>query len=237
MKKLNLALLCALALVGLTAIAASAQTDPYVSGTTGYDVSYPNCSTVPPTGQSFGIVGVNGGRPFTTNSCFAAEYSTAAGTGAVSMYINTAYSGAYKKNIKATCQSLVSGTGLSGSYAQAWEIGCSEAATSLSDVAGRTAVMWWLDVETGNSWSSSNLSLNQDAIRGAADGLKAGGASLVGVYSTASSWRTITGGSYTPPSTDAEWVAGGSCSTPFDANPLWLAQHGTVGGVDSDLAC
>ena len=236
MKKLNLAGLCALALLGLSSISASAA-GPYVSGTTGYDVSYPNCGTTPPSGEAFGIVGVNGGRPFTTYSCFGAEYATAASTGSASVYINTAYSGAYRKKITSTCASLVSTSGLSGSAAQAWEIGCSEGDTSHSDVGSRTPVMWWLDVETGNSWSSSNLALNRDAIQGAAAGLKADGAPYVGVYSTAGSWKIITGGSYTPSSADAEWVAGGSCSTPFDANPVWLAQQGTIGGVDSDQAC
>lgn len=236
MKRLKLAAVCALALAGLTATAAGAQTDPYVSGTTGYDVSYPNCSATPPTTAAFAVVGVNGGRPFTTNSCLGTEYTTATRTGSVSLYINTAYSGAYKRNITATCTTLVP-SGLAGSAAQAWEIGCSEADTSLGYAGGRTAAMWWLDVETGNSWSSSSLALNQDAIWGAAGRLKAAGAPAVGVYSTSASWTTITGTSYTPPNTDAEWVAGGSCTTPFDGNPVWLSQHGAVGGVDSDLAC
>lgn len=237
MKNFKLASVIALALVGLTAIAASAA-GPYVSGTAGYDVSYPNCSATPPSGSAFGIVGVNGGRPFTTNSCFGAEYTTAASTGSASVYINTGYSGAYRKNITSRCASLVSTSGLSGSAAQAWEIGCSEGDMSHTDVgASKTPVVWWLDVETGNSWSSSNLALNQDTIQGAAAGLKADGAAYVGVYSTAASWKTITGGSYTPSSADAEWVAGGSCATPFDADQVWLSQQGTVGGVDTDFAC
>lgn len=230
MRVFKLAAVCAVAMAGLTAIAASAS-GPYTSGTTGYDVSYPNCRATPPSGSAFGIAGVNGGRPFTTNSCFAAEYSWAATTttSGASVYINTAYAGAYRKNITPYCAAQ--------SRPMAWQIGCSEADTSLKDVGSRTPTMWWLDVEIGNSWSSSSVALNQEAIEGAAARLKSAGAPYVGVYSTAGSWRTITGGSYTPPSADAEWVAGGSCTTPFDKNPVWLSQRGTVGGVDSDQAC
>ena len=95
--------------------------------------------------------------------------------------------------------------------------------------------MWWLDVETGNSWSTSNLALNRDAIQGAVDRLNQTGLP-VGVYSTASMWKTITGGSFTPNGLAADWVAAGSCSTPFTTSPVWLTQS-TFGGVDHDTAC
>lgn len=226
--------LVTLAAAGLLALGASpvlAATDPYTPGTVGYDVSYPNC-TATPTG-AFGIVGVNGGRPFSYNSCFSSEYSHATAFGAPSAYINTAYSGAYGRNITSQCATAPST--IAGKAArQAWSIGCSEADTSYAH-AGVTPAMWWLDVETGNSWSSSNLTLNQDAIQGAVDRLSETGLP-VGVYSTASMWRTITGGSFTPRGLAADWVAAGSCSTPFTSSPVWLTQ-GTSGGIDSDTAC
>ncbi|TMC37880.1 MAG: hypothetical protein E6J28_06985 [Chloroflexi bacterium] len=95
--------------------------------------------------------------------------------------------------------------------------------------------MWWLDVETGNSWSSSNLTLNQYAIQGATDRLSQTGLP-VGVYSTAASWKTITGSGFTPNGSAADWVAGGSCTTPFNAAPVWLSQF-TSAGIDYDTAC
>jgi len=225
--------------VVVTVTAAGAVTDPYVSGSTGYDVSYPNC-TAAPTGQ-FGIVGVNGGRPFTLNSCFAPEYSAAATTGSASAYINTAYSGAYRKNIVPACASTVP-AGLGGSQAQAWEIGCSEAAYSVANDGGVSPTMWWLDVETGNSWASSNLALNRQAIQGAVSYLLTVNPN-VGVYSDAAYWKAITGGNaWTPSGLVADWVASGGCptatkNTAFTSSPVWLAQNGTSGGVDSDLAC
>src|SRR5665213_4461664 len=43
------------------------------SPTTGYDVSYPQCSGPYPSNPLFGIVGVNGGLADNANSCFSGE--------------------------------------------------------------------------------------------------------------------------------------------------------------------
>lgn len=223
-----------------TGISASAS-NPYYSGM-GYDISYPQCnpdgtpSTSLPAG-SFGIVGVNHGRPFTTyaNTCFSGlvAHASAQGMPAPSLYINTAYSGAYRKNITPYCAQQA--------QSMAWQIGCSEADTSYTYAGKPTTsavTMWWLDVEVGNSWSTSNVGLNQAAIQGATDRFFQGGF-LVGVYSTSSSWRTITGANqvYTPNNSVAAWLAGanGVCTSSFDASPLWLSQN--PNGFDYDNAC
>jgi hypothetical protein len=235
-----------LAIAGLVIIAmlggasvASAQADPYQPGTTGYDVSYPQCGGVAPAG-SFAVVGVNGGRPFNYNPCLAAEYSAAPKPPTPSLYINTGYSRAYRKNITSSCSNgslSVSGT---NAQRQAWAIGCSEAERSLTYAGQQNAVtvsMWWIDVETANSWSASNLSLNQFTIQGAATRIAQTGLP-VGVYSNASMWQTITGAGFTPVGIEADWeTAGGQCSSSgFTASPVWLVQS-VAGGVDSDLAC
>ena len=223
----------------VTAGKAAAQADPYTSGTIGYDVSYPQCPGTGSPGGAFGIVGVNGGRPFTQNSCLATEYRVAPTSTANSLYINTGYSGAYRRNISSDCSSLSSGVGGSSAEQQAWAIGCSEAETSLAYATGKVGTnvaMWWLDVETGNSWSTSNLTLNQKTIQGAISWLAQTNLP-VGVYSTTSMWATITGGSFAPNGLAADWVAAGDCSTPFTPNsPVWLVQS-VVGGVDRDYAC
>lgn len=231
-RPLSVLLAAGVALIA-TAGSAAAQTNPY-SGT-GYDISYPQCTSATlPTG-AFGIVGVNGGRPFTTNPCFGTEFAHATGAGMPppSLYINTAYSGAYRKNVTTYCAQQP--------QSMAWQIGCSEANTSFG-YAGQPATgsvtMWWLDVETGNSWSSSNVGLNQATIQGAVDFLRQKGFQ-VGVYSTPGSWSTITGRGavYTPSGTEAAWLAGanGACTSSFDANPLWLSQY--TSGFDFDNAC
>jgi hypothetical protein len=219
----------------LGSVNASAQTSPYGGHGTGYDVSYPQCpGTTPPSGN-FGIVGVNTGRPFTFNGCLATEYSKAPQSPAPSLYINSAYAGAYRKDITPGCSTASASITGTRAQRQAWAIGCSEADTS-ANAAPAGASMWWLDVETGNSWSSSNQSLNRFAIQGAVSRLATPNGPPVGIYSTASMWTTITGGSFAPIGADADWVPSGSCGTGFAGLPVWLTQS-VSGGVDYDHAC
>ena len=226
----------------LLAVAATsgvlAATDPYPTGQSGYDVSYPQCGGATPSG-SFGIAGVNGGRPFTTNPCLAAEYRSVAGPIAASLYINSGYSGAYGKNITPSCSASSKSVSGTSRQQQAWSIGCSEAETSMAYATGQGATVlaaWWLDVETANSWSSGNLSLNRYAIQGAVTRLGQTGLP-VGIYSSASMWSVITGSGFTPAGLAGDWeTSGGSCSAPFTSSPVWLVQS-TTSGFDSDLAC
>ena len=65
--------------------------DPYASGAAGYDYSYPQCGSTAPR-ANFGIVGTNGGYPFTYyNTCLGTEYAAATKTGNAAVYINTGY--------------------------------------------------------------------------------------------------------------------------------------------------
>jgi hypothetical protein len=231
-----------LATAASSGVLAATGTDPYPTqppGQSGYDVSYPQCGGAMPTG-SFGIVGVNGGRPFSNNACLAAEYGAAARLPAASLYINSGYSVAYGKSATAGCSTSSSSVpGTTSKQRQAWAIGCSEAETSMTYATHQGATSpaaWWVDVETANSWSSSNSSLNRFAIQGAVTRL-AQSFLPVGIYSSASMWSAITGGGFTPISAAADWeTAGGSCSVPFNGSPVWLVQS-TVSGFDSDLAC
>jgi hypothetical protein len=66
---------------------------------TGSDISYPQCSATPPSGQLFGVIGVNGGTAKDFNSCLNRQFawaSSTAGTtpqGTASLYVNTANPG------------------------------------------------------------------------------------------------------------------------------------------------
>jgi hypothetical protein len=198
---------------------------PYTSGQTGYDVSYPQCPGTSAPAGSFGIIGVNDGRPFTLNPCFGTEYSGTAN----SVYINTGYAKAYRSSITSGCSAASAGN-------QAWAIGCSEAEYSLNNIHVAPSA-WWLDVETANSWSSGNLAPNRSAIQGAIDRLK--GSGPVGVYSTAYAWGRITGGRFAPSDVAGDWLPAASCSgaTPFMPNTtVWLTQV-TTNNVDVDTAC
>jgi len=223
---------------------------PYASGATGYDVSYPDCSRSSPPPGSFGIVGVTHGRPFTVSGCVAAEYRWAAADAtAPRLYFNTAYSGAYQKDITATCQASIPATLTDRAQRQGWATGCSEADYALSHSPG-TAAMWWLDVETSNSWSTNNLLLNREAIQGAVSFIQQHVSVPVGIYSSGSWWTTITGaGDWNPTGASADWLAGtrasastaaGFCGTGFSGVPVYLVQYsGTdqLGSFDADYAC
>ena len=65
----------------------------------GADISWPQCARAYPSGQYFGIVGVNGGLANNTNGCFASELFWAqnskglAGQDTAALYVNTANPG------------------------------------------------------------------------------------------------------------------------------------------------
>ena len=101
-----------------------------------------------------------------------------------------------------------------------------------------------MDVETDNSWSATDLSLNQYTIQGIVDTLHRHSNVPVGIYSTGYQWRKITGG--LPVSgVRANWVATGSlgregapahCGTGFSGAPVWLVQY-LQGGLDTNYVC
>ena len=70
-----------------------------VSSSLGNDISWPQCGTKLPTGQAFGIVGVNNGLATTTNPCLATELAWAAKSSGstvqpkAQLYVNTANPG------------------------------------------------------------------------------------------------------------------------------------------------
>jgi len=130
--------------------------------------------------------------------------------------------------------------GYGGRYLQAYRIGCAESDFAFGQIAtgAVTPAAWWLDVETGNSWSSSDRVLNQAAIDGAADRLKFRSGAAVGVYSYARAWNQITSGpGFAPASASGSWVAG-DCTTFSTGLLAWLRQSGnTSSGADADYAC
>jgi hypothetical protein len=224
-----------LVLVSTVAAAASAV---YGTGSTGYDVSYPQCGTA--VSGAFGIVGVNGGRPFSANGCFLGEYAAATNA---TVYVNTGYAKTYGRHVFADCQARSASYPGAAAVEQAYAIGCSEGEYSQAAVQGVAPPVWWLDVETANSWSTSNLALNRAAIQGLVDYLDGLGAT-VGVYSTGYQWGQIAGAGWVPTGVAATWIAGapsaaaapGYCAQPFlPGVPVWLVQYTTT--YDLDYAC
>jgi len=251
----------ALALVmGQTAFALS---NPYTGQ--GTDISWPQCGKSFPSGVSFGIVGVDHGRPFDPdnqygpNTCLATEYAAAqtkTSTKRGDLYINTGYDPTYWTNhqVTACINQMTADTPVQ----EAWEVGCATAWINFNYVTGAgvnrggytqqglaAPAMWWLDVETGNSWSTADLSLNAATLQGARDELNTlTGGAPVGAYSTSLQWSEIAGSNQVT-GLAAVWVATGQrssknvtsyCTKAFDGfTRAWLVQW--VGRVDYDVTC
>src|SRR5215469_2653178 len=84
--------------LGFAASAAVASSTGAPAGSTGHDVSFPQCTsagssstTVTSLGGAFGIVGVTNGLPWSANSCLGAEYQWTSGLSfQPALYTNTA---------------------------------------------------------------------------------------------------------------------------------------------------
>ena len=109
--------------------------------------------------------------------------------------------------------------------------------------AGVTSSMWWLDIETANTWDSNQFN-NSRTIQGALDALTQSGA-VAGIYSTPYQFGIIAG-AYAPAT--PLWVATGSdqatavgyCSPvhAFGGGTPWLTQFQASGvPYDQDYAC
>lgn len=210
----------AAALLTLVSLPAEAAT----TAGPGNDVSWPQCGKALPKGQTFGIVGVNNGLANTTNPCLSTQLTWAGtsrgGTGQplVALYVNTAnpgasgswwpasntYGGTTVANPYGECTGRSYGAACSYmyGYAKAYDN------ATIRGVTNPASYMWWLDVETGNSWSTDTLANRADL-----EGMAAYFASIgarTGLYSTRSQWDQIVGAVpsssslYTLPS----WLAG-----------------------------
>jgi hypothetical protein len=115
-------------------------------------------------------------------------------------------------------------------------------AVKVTVAAGAAAGTWWLDVETGDHWSSDTVG-NAAVVQGAIDALH-GRRITAGVYSISFMWQQITGG-YQAPDVPA-WIPGPEsidfahyyCNQrfSFDGGPVWMVQY-PRSGLDGDLIC
>ena len=220
----------------------------YTTGSTGYDISYPQCGGPYPTG-AFGIIGVDGGYPFAHyNPCLADQVSHAPNA---ALYLNTGYDPVYTQvdgthTLPACVTQSASVLGTDPQRA-AWAVGCSEASRSITYATSQGVTnpsSWWLDVETANSWSSTDLSLNQYTLQGVVDTVLRQSPASVGIYSTRYQWNAIVG-SLPVSGVNADWVATGSssankargyCSKSLTGAPVWFVQY-LHSGFDTDYAC
>lgn len=245
----------------------------------GNDVSWPQCGKNLPTNHAFGIVGVNGGTAANTNPCLADQlswaYRAVGGTSQpkVQLYVNTANPGEVIDQITTWPTSNTDKTGFTtanpygtctggNDLACSWQYGWNRALEAVIDrfePAAKAAnfdsnaagYVWWLDVETLNTWQSGSpaaLSRNAATLEGMTGYYLARGAK-VGLYSTNYQWNQIIGGSVSPTSNLNglnSWMAGArslrgaqsNCKNPpFTAGSrVTLAQY-VSGSLDYDYSC
>lgn len=228
----------------------------------GIDVSWPQCNKALPKDQAFGIVGVNGGLATTTNPCLKDQLVWASksigGTNQAKMqlYVNTANpgglntaswpinntdpTGTVTENPYGTCDN-------SDSLACAWQYGWNRSVEDVRDrfipaaVLARVSTIpsgyiWWLDVETENTWKLTGTTYdhasNIAVLEGMSEYFDHLGAS-VGLYSTGAQWNQIVGNSvngYSNLNGLPNWRPGGASLATAKAacNAAPLTAGGTV---------
>lgn len=188
----------------------------------GIDVSWPQCGKTLPVNQAFAIVGINNGYATGTNPCLVDQLNWAknslGGTAQdkVQVYVNTANpgglgtqswpinnvdpTGAVVPNPHDVCDG-------SDSLACAWQYGWNRAveanlyrffpAAQSAGISSNPAdYVWWLDVETSNTWklggSDFDFASNTAVLEGMAEYYDSVGATI-GLYSTGYQWGQIVG--------------------------------------------
>ncbi len=154
------------------------------------DVSWPNCRAAPPADNTWGIVGITGGRVFEPNTCVKQETLWFKN---YSVYVNTAYPGDTRGMAYATSP-LQCGANDIECLAYNFGYNAGDYAVKLAASQNIHASMWWLDVETENSWSTDTLA-NRMSLQGMADAIHHETlVSQIGYYSYPGQWDLITGG-------------------------------------------
>ena len=258
-----LALLAAVATVAPSSAAVAGKRPVTTTAPEGWDVSYPQCGAALPSSAPLAIVGVDGGRVFSGNSCLATELSWAGRSASTHYYVNTGNPGprvsthwpsgqtspqlcatTYPDNDSTTCAYNYGWNAAADSWSRA------VAAAASAGVASPVGATWWLDVETGNSWEALQYggtplyqASDLAALQGERDYLLSQGAGSVGVYSTSYQWSQIVGSASFGGA--PAWVAGVSShanaqshctATSFTGGRVALAQF-AQNGYDADLRC
>jgi hypothetical protein len=243
-QQLTAAFLMGLIFAVVSAQMARAQEPPSVapSPLVGYDISWPQCDgPYPRNYASIGIIGVNGGKPFTGNRCLESQWDWLGQYSARdAVYINLDYPKAV--NIH-QLWGPAGFCGLDDLSCRTYNYGWNSAKDSLTRAkrAGIQTNEWWLDVETMNHWSEYR-GLNERVIAGAIEYLQSRGLD-VGIYSTPYQWGVIAGG-YSPGL--PVWTAGAEnfleavsrCDNPkyaFAGGAVELVQY--VETYDTNVIC
>jgi len=257
----------------MAAVTFLATTQPASAGTplaptsTGFDISFPQCTESLPPSPGFGVVGVNGGKTFSVNRCLSRElmWASDAANAAPAFYANTDNPGpANTANWPTNQQSPRECSGantVACSYDYGWNaarlafanaVNAERQDGSSSPTAAAVAAPWWLDVETGNKWetleygrTSGTGTYDEASIEGMIASFENIGIASVGVYSTSQQWKVINVRTEPAFPSVPVWLAGfGSLATAEAGCDLVSFTGGRVAmtqygslGYDGDYAC
>ena len=191
----------------------------------GFDVSYPQCGMPLPKSGGFAIVGLSGGRPLSANRCAAAQLAWATAKAGHAVYVNTGYSG-------------------TGDPVEHGRLLVDDAVSREHALGVTGTAVWWLDVETVNTWGGTHQQ-NATVLDSMATRLQELGV-RVGIYSTPKMWDEIAG-TWSPglpvwfatgPGTQTEAAA--SCAREFAGSQAAIVQWVETtadGELDRNLIC
>ena len=211
----------------------------YVSGSTGIDVSWPNCKNSIPN-VAFGVVGVNDGTGYSANPCFSNQASHFSNN--LSLYVNTGWDA---KSIFVNPNSPnVCAAGDNNCLAYNYGYNAGVYAYKQAAIKGMHSSTWWMDVESNGTWNS-NIAQNQNSLTGEHDALADNGITAIGVYSTTYQWDTITGTwkNLWPSWGATTWTSAKQAKTfctghEFTGGPSYLMQYQSLRSkLDQDVAC
>ncbi|MCL4357354.1 hypothetical protein M1512_00440 [Patescibacteria group bacterium] len=206
------------------------------------DLSWPNCSDIPNRFFKSAVIGVTGGLDFHSNPCAGNEMSVVS---TYNIYSNTGDPGFPR--IKQLGKKPLACHGLElVCYSFNYGYTAGRYARLQAQYAGLHASMWWLDVESINSWTNS-IAANRADIEGMALGIIGSGHNLltmaIGIYSAVNQWQAIVG-NWRPGF--PLWLGTGdlslkaaksACVTPsITGGPIVLTQY-TVANLDYDYVC
>lgn len=233
-------------LVGSAVGAPAALAAPAPAGSTGHDVSWPQCGSALPTSGWFGIVGVTKGMAFSANPCLGTQWQWASALPSPSALYTTPANPAPTSSFcwptsgsrdPALCADATSTTDPGCAYDYGWHAAADALATATAAVPGAGSAPWWLDVETGNTYNGDGTS-NAADLQGMIDYLRGQGVPSVGFYSTSTQWNQITGGwtAANDAAYRARWAAEFTPAYPMSDSPTWIAGLGSLTQAQSSCA-
>lgn len=212
----------------------------------GYDISWPQCGQPYPSGPfQFAVIGVDYGKAFTKNPCFASQYKWAAGSGTLPglyMTLRQPAGPTASKGMSGPAGACAASNMRCISFNYGYNAAVEAAAYAQAEVKPPKNTMWWLDIETVSSWSTDKA-VNAWVIAGAIEYFTRQGSPL-GIYSTAAQWATIAGDFQPGLPT---WVAGAPnavqaeryCANPrrsFGGGEMVMVQY-VLGKFDHNFLC